>query len=152
MSIFKVDYTSLEELDNKTYKFSDVKDKIIRVAADVVRFRDAPVDELWEIISGEGDDGDYIVARYNTDDELALKTANASTKSPWEALVKEGSNEVHLFYKGVSFTKFAHKEASTIKNFLPAKLSTDKSLLNALIAALSPAHQEEVQKLYPELF
>jgi hypothetical protein len=149
MSLFPVDYTALSELDNKTYKLFDVKDKLIRVAADLVRFKDAQPDELWEIKSDA--DGEYIVARYNLEEEGAPKTAEASTKSPWEAVVKEGS-QVQLFYKGVSFTKFAHKDAETIKNFLPKKLSTDKSLVSALLVSLSPERQEEVQKLYPELF
>ncbi len=150
MSLFELDYNTLSNLGKKTYKLSEVKDRIIRVAFDVVRFKDAPIDELWEIQNA--DDGDYIVARYTTEDETAPTVKEASSKSPWETMVREGSGEVHLFYKGVAFTKFAHEDAETIKHFLPTKLSTDQHFVDALIDTLSPERQTEVKKLYPELF
>lgn len=150
MSLFELDYNILSNFDKKTYKLSEVKDKLIRVAFDVVRFKDGPIDELWEIQSA--DDGDYIVARYNIDDEKSSTVKEASAKSPWEVIVKEGSNEVHLFYKGAAFSKFEHKDAETIKNFLPNKLATDQHFIKALLDTLSPGRQAEVKKLYPELF
>lgn len=148
MGLFDLNYSDLEKLDKKTYKLSEVKDRIIRVAFDVVRFKDGPIDELWEIQNA--DDGDYIVARYNTEEESAPAVKEASAKSPWEALNKEG--EVHLFYKGVAFTKFAHEDAETITHFLPTKLSNDQHFVKALLATLSPERQTEIKKLYPELF
>jgi hypothetical protein len=147
MGLFDLNYSDLEKLDKKTYKLSEVKDRIIRVAFDVVRLQGAPIDELWEIQSA--DDGDYIVARYNVDEETA-PIKQASAKNKWEAVSKEG--EVHLFYKGAAFTKFAHEDANTIVNFLPNKLSTDQHFVEALFSALSPERQTEVKKLYPELF
>lgn len=147
--MFHLDYDLLSNLSKETYKYSEVKDKLTKVAFDIVRFTEGPADEFWEIQSA--DDGDYIVARYNIDEEEPVKKA-ASVKNPWEAVVKQGSNEVELFYKGASFTKFAHADAGTIKNFLPNKLSNDQHFVEALFGALSPERQQEVKKLYPELF
>jgi hypothetical protein len=148
MSLFELDYTTLSNLDKKTYKLSEVKDRIIRVAFDIVRLQGEPIDELWEIQSA--DDGDYIVARYNSDDESAPPIKQASAKTPWEAIAKEG--EVHLFYKNSAFTKFAHDDANTIADFLPTKLSTDQHFVEALFATLTPERQTEIKTLYPELF
>lgn len=150
MRHFEVDLSALSNLERPTHKLSDVKDRLIRVAADLVCFRDAPSDELWEIKSDGGDD--YIVARYEDDSPDAPKTAQASSKSPWEALVKKGSSQVDLFYKGSHFTRFAHADAEAVKNILPKKLSTDKTFLSALLKTFSSAKQNEVKRLYPELF
>jgi len=150
MRHFEVDLSALSNLERPTYKLSDVKDRLIRVAADLVCFRDSPKDELWEIKSD--DEGEYIVARYEDDSPDAPKTAEASVKSPWEALVKQGSSQVDLFYNGVHFTRFALFDAETVKNVLPKKLSTDKTFLSALLKTFSSAKQNEVKRLYPELF
>lgn len=148
MSLYDLDYSVLDKLDKKTYKLSDVKDKIIRVAFDIVRFQDGPIDELWEIKSA--DDGDYIVAKYDTSDEQS--PVKEASKSPWEAVVKSGSSEVNLFYKGVAFTKFAHEDAETVKQFLPTKLAADPQFVEALFSSLSQERQKEIKTLYPELF
>lgn len=145
--MFDLNYSDLEKLGKKTYRLKDIEHKIVRVAFDIVRLQGEPIDELWEIQSA--DDGDYIVARYNTEDETA-PIKQASARSPWEAVAKEG--EVHLFYKGASFTKFAHVDAEYVVNFLPTKLSNDQHFVEALFSALSPERQTEVKKLYPELF
>lgn len=148
MPFFDLDYSLLEKQNKITHKLSDVKDQLIRVAFDVVRFQNAPPEELWEI--QECDDGDYIVARYNDNSsEENLPKKEASYKSPWET--KVAGNEIMLFYKGTSFTKINHPSANTIQRFLPNKLATDKSFLQSLIASLPPARQEEVKNLYPEL-
>lgn len=143
---FELDYTALDRLGRKTYKLSDVKDKLIRVAFDVVRFSDSPINEFWQV--QECQDGDYIVARYNEDEAEGEK--KEAKKLPWSAIEKQG--EVHLFYKGAAFTKIAHQDAETVSNFLPERLSTDKNFVSALLQSLPQEKQEEVKTLYPELF
>lgn len=149
MPLYDLDYNLLNDLGKQTYKLNDVKDQLIRVAADLVRFKSSPIEELWEVKSDA--DGEYIVARYEDDSPDAPKTTTASTKSPWEAVLSNPL-ELQLFYKGSAFTKIAHQDAATLQTFLPSKLSTDKSFVSALLTTLSPGRKEEIQKLYPELF
>lgn len=148
MRLFSVDYTPLEQLTKRTYKLSEVKDRLVRRAADLVSFRDAPKNELWEVQSDA--DGEYIVARYEPEESEELPVKEASTRSLWQA--QADGNKVSLFYKGAQFAKFPHPNADTVKDFLPAKLAADKSFLSALLKTFSKERQVEVQNLYPELF
>lgn len=150
MALFELDYSMLDNFDKKIYKYEDVKDKLVKVCFDIFRFKDKSPEDLWEVV--QADDGEYFVAKYSVDNE-SLPTKKASTnKYTWEVIVKEGSSEVNLFYRGVAFVKFAHDDADTIKNFLPQKLSTDKQFVSALISSLTPEKQKEIKTLYPELF
>src|SRR5258706_15802214 len=98
---FSIDYNELSgSIDKSSYKLSDVKDKLIKIGFDIVRFKDAPVDELWQIQSA--DDGDYIVAKYDAEEKIAV----ASLKSPWDIVVS-ASNILNFFYKGQPVAKIA---------------------------------------------
>ena len=145
MANFDIDLSGLSNLQNPTYKLRDVQHKLIRRAADLVQFRDAPKDELWEITADA--DGEYIVARYSEEPEGQVK--EASLRSPWEATVS--GTDVSLFYKGAYFTRFTHPDAATVSSFLPAKLASDRTFLDSLLSSLSPDRQKEIRNLYPEL-
>lgn len=156
MRDFDIDYSSLtHSLTHKTYKLADVKDRLIKVAFDIVRFKDAPVDELWEV--SQADDGDYIVARYETDSPEATKTAVLKTASShWVA--STNSSTINIFYKGQPLAKFAAKELglstedlSIAISFLPSKLASDKNFVKSLLKALPQEKRDRLLSLYPEL-
>lgn len=146
MSRFPLNYTELDmsvnHIEKKVYKLSEVKDRLIKVAFDVVRFRDGDVDDLWQIQSA--DDGEYIVAKYDMEEVSQEKVASA-----WSVLVSNGS--VNVFYKGYPITKFASKDADAIKSVLPNKLSIDKAFVKAMLSSMQENDRAQVVKQFPEL-
>jgi hypothetical protein len=138
------------------YRLADVKHLLVKVAFDVVRFRDGNPEELWEITSDK--DGSYIVARYN--EEAAsdtTKTATAST-NPWDVAVDDNTATIHIFYRQYPVAKLAaHSlglscdDLPTVKSFLPKKLATDLKLRKALLSTLSNTERTVFLRNHPEL-
>lgn len=152
MRSHSLDYDSLSKsisrADKNTYKLSDVKHKLEKVAFDVFRMKDGKPDELWEIQNS--DDGDYIVARYNA--EEAGSEVKTSSEKGWETLITESSNDVNVFYNGHPITKIANvQDAAVIKRFLPSKLANDKAFVSALLSTLDEKTRSSIYKQYPEL-
>lgn len=146
MSHFPINYTDLDmsvnHIEKKVYKLSEVKDRLVKVAFDVVRFKDSDTDDLWQIQSA--DDGEYIVAKYDMEETPQEKVASA-----WSVLVANGS--VNIFYKGYPITKFASKDADAIKSVLPNKLATDKMFVKAMLNSMQESDKARVVKQFPEL-
>jgi len=155
MARFEVDYSVLDKkVANKVYKLSDVKHKLEKVAFDVVRFKDGNPEELWQIQSA--DDGEFVVARYETEDAKEGQKITASTN--WNVFVNKISSDINIFYKGRPITKIAASQlgvdpcdAETIQRFLPQKLATDKTFMKAFMNSLDANTKSELLKLYPEL-
>jgi hypothetical protein len=149
MATFPVDFSNVFSVVDKTsFKLSDVKDRLEKVAFDIFRMKDGDPDELWEVQSA--DDGSYIVCKY-TDEALEPKTASAKT---WEVL--NNSNQLHIFYKGTPITKISldtlsTNEISTVSRFLPKKLASDKVFVKALLNSVSDSEKQNILKSYPEL-
>ena len=77
MPKFSLDYNQIADIINKRkYALEDVKDKIVKVAFDIVRFKDSDLNQLWQI--HHTDDGDYITALYD-EEENSLKKAEESS-------------------------------------------------------------------------
>lgn len=152
MPKFSLDYNRLDKTVNKTsYKLSEVKDRLEKVAFDIVKFKDS--DDLWQVQSA--DDGEYIVAKYESVDE-PNKVAEASTRSSWDVSVN--TSTISVFYKNRPIAKFAASklglapdELDTVKRFLPNKLATDKNFVKALLNEIDSETRQELTKLYPEL-
>ena len=157
MSKFSVDYSGLENvLYKKSYKLSEVQDKIEKVAFDVVRFKDSDKRSLlWQIQSAE--DGDYIVAMYDEKDGEVVKEASVSTNH-WEVLLSKNSSDLHFYYKGEPVIKVASQklgisksEISSVPNYLPKKLSENKKLASSLLNLLGEPAKQMILSKYPEL-
>lgn len=156
MPKFSINYTelsnSISNASKETFKLTDVKHKLEKVAFDVFRFKDGNPDELWQIQSA--DDGDYIVAKYEWDEPKEEKRASRT----WETLVSESSGDINIFYKGQPIVKMAaaklgidSEDLGTVKRLLPEKLASDKGFVKALLATLSESSRDALIKLYPEL-
>jgi len=148
---FKVYYSGLENtIYKKAYRLSDVKDQIERVAFDIVKFKDNDKGaELWQVQSA--DDGDYIVAIYNPEDEEKVA-------SEWEVSVNKISCDLQVSYKGdplmrVASTKIGipRNELGKVEQYLPKKLADNKKLVKALLNELNESAKKEVLSKYPEL-
>jgi hypothetical protein len=157
MSKFSVDYNGLENvLYKKSYKLSEVQDRIEKVAFDVVRFKDSDKRSLlWQIQSA--DDGDYIVAMYDENDGDVIKEASLSADN-WEVSLSKNSFDLQFYYKGEPVIKVAsHKlgiskeEISSVPSYLPKKLSENKKLASSLLNLLGEPAKKVILSKYPEL-
>jgi hypothetical protein len=147
---FTLDYSKLEhKILKKAYRLSDVKDRLETVAFDIVRFKDGDQGaDLWQVQSA--DDGDYIVALYQPDEE--------KTAATWEVSISKTASDLQVSYKGDPLVKIAasklgipHQELHKVSEYLPAKLAENKKLVKALLNELSPSSKEAVLNKYPEL-
>lgn len=152
MSQFSVDYSKIEgKIYKKAYKLSDVQHKLEKVAFDIVKFKDNDDStNLWQIQSA--DDGDYIVAIYQNEDET--KTA----LSGWEVSIVKSASAVQISYKGDPIAQLPSSklgipvvELDKVKEYLPAKLASNKKLVSALLKELSPSVKNSILNKYPEL-
>ena len=117
----------------KAFKYEDVKDRLIKIAFDIVRFRDADasIDGLWQIQNT--DDGEIIVATYE-DPSVALEV-----KSSWAALADKTGSSINIFYKDQFIKKLASKDIGNdidikkLSEHLPESLEANKSLREAFI-------------------
>lgn len=155
MPKISLDYSSLAtQITKKAYRLADVKDQLETVAFDVVRFKDGDKGaDLWQVQSA--DDGDYIVALYNDDEAETEKTAS---QNPWTVLVTKSGTDLQISYKGDPLVRFAAsklgippQEMHQAQEYLPAKLATNKKLVQALLSELNDAARAEVARRYPEL-
>jgi hypothetical protein len=158
MNNFSVDldqvYTNINKFQKKAYLLEDVKDRVEKVAFDVVRFRDnQDTDMLWKV--EDSDDGPVIVALY--DDELGALKSQASRKE-WDAVVDDKTASINVFYKGEPVSRIYAKEVgipvsevSTMARWLPAKLASDNNIRNEVLSRMSAESRVGLMNKYPEL-
>jgi hypothetical protein len=153
-----IDYSDLDvQLDKHlvkqaSYKVADVKDQLETVSWDIVRFKDNDKGaELWQVQSA--DDGDYIVALYDEDEEATVKTASAN----WSVLATK-TGHLQISYKGDPLVRLSSAqlgipvaELKQAEKYLPEKLATNPKLVKTLLKELPAVAQQEVSKRYPEL-
>jgi hypothetical protein len=162
MDKFAIDYNTLAtrlEKKNKEFKLNDVKDRVVKVAYDVVKFIDDDAPEfanLWQI--KQTPDGEIIVAMYNDDNTITASAEQKNKKNGWDAVLDRTKEAVHVFYNsepikkivldqvGIS-TSDAHLVCDVIKN----KLASDKNTQQKLINDLSDKEKTELFSRYPEL-
>jgi uncharacterized protein YllA (UPF0747 family) len=158
-----IDYSSLEKDLNrpKHYKYADVKDKLVKVAFDIVKFNDPneDIDGLWQIKAT--DDGEVIVALYepaenvkqsNTDSSGLLKNASFG----WQVIA--GKDSLNLFYKEEPIARYSFDQFGIEKDdraefckHVNEKLNTDTNYVKALFNELPIAKKAEIAKRFPEL-
>ncbi len=153
MSKHSIDYSALDnKINKKMYRLEDVKDRLEKVAFDVVRFRDEDNGaNLWQIQSSE--EGDYIVSLYdNSEDNVKV----ASAKSDWEIVPVR--DQLQFFYKGDPVLKTAASsiglskdDIGNISRFLPKKLAENKQLVSLVLNQTDSASKQRILNKYPEL-
>lgn len=147
----EINYMQLGQKILKTsYRLSDVRDKIEKVGFDIVRFKDNDEDaRLWQVHST--DDGDYIVALYNGEDDKVVE-------SSWKVTLNKIAKTLSFYYKESPIVKveasklgIPEDELNKAVTYLPEKLSTNKKLMNALLKELSLESRSAVLAKHPEL-
>jgi hypothetical protein len=159
MEKFAVNYNDLQgELSPKpqVFRYEDVKDRLKKVAYDVVRFVDGDdISGLWQI--QETKDGEVIVAKYDDTSELQVEKV-ASVETHWRVLADKSGEHIHVFYKDSPVTKVSlasvgipTEDADVVCRYLPEKLATNEALTSNLLAEMPRASVEELVKAHPEL-
>jgi len=151
MPKFLVDLDQVaRNMSKRAFKFADVQDKFERVAFDIFRKKDGNAEELWQVQNA--DDGDYIVALYNDEEE---KIATASVPA-WSVIVKNA--DFHIFYKqdylckvAASQLGFENTDIELAQRYLPSKLASNKNLVKALFNTVNNETRKEWLAKYPEL-
>lgn len=153
---FNVDYGNLDNSLNqpKFYRYAEVQDKLVKVAFDVVRFRESDnIDGLWQI--QQTDDGEVIVATYG---EPVGEVKQSSAKVGWEARANKAGTNVTIFYRDEPVTKISiaqygisPSEAELVCSYLPNKLAENNNMKKMLLSAISTNERQELFKKFPEL-
>src|SRR5260370_14693014 len=151
MSKFSINYSSLaNQMTKKYYRLYDVKEQLETFAFDVVRFKDTDKSaDLWQVQSA--DDGDYIVALYQPDEE-------EKTAALWNVSISKTAGDLQVSYKGDPLVRISagklgipRSELNKVPGYLPAKLAANPKLVKALLNELSESAKNEVLTKYPEL-
>ena len=158
-----IDYSSLEQNLNrpKHYKYADVKDKLVKVAFDIVKFNDPneDIDGLWQIKAT--DDGEVIVALYEPAENVKESKVNQNglqkiASSEWQVI--SGKDSLNLFYKEepiarYSFEQFGVEDSDRAEfcKHVNEKLNSDEAYVKALFNELPIAKKAEIAKRFPEL-
>lgn len=150
---FQIDVEALKQkMIKKSYKLSDVKDRIEKVSWDIVRFTEGDdAANLWQVQSA--DDGEYIISLYEEAPE-EVKTANSN----WQISLSKTASVMDFYYKGDPIISLkADKlglptdDLAAATRYLPKKLSENKQLVRALLNELGKTAKNEVLNKYPEL-
>ena len=138
---------------NKSFRYSDVQNKLQKVAFDVVRFIDgSDIEGLWRI--QKDDQGEYIVATYDVEQKIEK---NANTSETWSTSV-DRQDRIHVFYKDKEAKSFSSSEVNlpntasrTIAKTLQKKLASDNSFVRQFISSLDASVRTNLFSSYPEL-
>jgi hypothetical protein len=157
MEKYSVDYNDLCNSVEapKAYRLEDVKDKIEKVAFDVVRFRDnEDTDMLWRI--DEGDDGPVIVALY--DENTGAIRSESTQEKKWEALPDKAAACVHVYYEGDPIVRLAASdlgiptdEVDLAARWLPVRLAEDEDLQRFVMSKIHEDGRKILIEAHPEL-
>ena len=153
MDKFAFDYKSLDnKINQKTFKYNDVKDKLHKVAFDVVKFdSDSNIEGLWKI--EKDDQGEYIIAMY----EDAFEKV-ASVKSDWVVLADQAGHNLSFFYKNEPVIKLASEflgvgaqDADELASNLPELFNSNLKLTASLLLELTAPERQTLLSRFPEL-
>ncbi len=142
-----------DKLTRKSYRLEDVKDKIEKVAFDVVRFKeDDNLNNLWVVKST--DDGEVIVGMY---DDAHPPEKKASVKG-WSALPDNKGSEIYVYYNGeplhrivISSVGVPNTEASSLSKSITRNLEKNAAYRKSFIATIPLPTQQRFLNKYPEL-
>ncbi len=160
MEKFAVNYNDLQgDLSPRpqAFRYEDVKDRLKKVAFDVVRFADGDdISGLWQI--QETTEGEVIVAKYDDLSNYSQVEKTASVETNWRALADRSGENIHLFYKDSPVTKVSlasigipADDVDVVCRFLPEKLATNEALMSNLLAEIPKGNYQELVKAHPEL-
>jgi len=161
MEKFAVNYDALEtdlRPRPQVFRYEDVKDKLKKVAFDVVKFKDSDdISGLWQIQQTE--EGEVIVARYDDSDYTVAEdftTPIEKVATNWSVFSDKLGENIHVFYKRTPVAKIAlasigipKEDADIMCSCLPEKLATNKTLVSNLLAEAS--NYQELVREHPEL-
>jgi hypothetical protein len=132
------------------YPYEQYRDRLVKVAFDVVRFIDSEnLGDLWKVETDE-DGKDYIVAMY---DQQGIPD---KLSSDWQVI--STGEQMQVFYKNSFITK-VDCETLGLKPHMVARLypdierrlAKDKGFVKSLLKATPEQHAKEIVERFPEL-
>jgi len=151
---YSIDFNELEKKlqPKKMYRLAEVKDRIEKVAFDIVRFRDNnDTDMLWHI--EDTNDGPVIVALY--DEETG---ALSKKQSDWKVVPDQKQASVHIYYKGEPITMVKAAEAGIPENeinlfssWLPEKIAKNENIKGYVLNKMGTKERNVLVARFPEL-
>lgn len=156
MDKFAVNYNDVKtQLNQKRkYRLADVKDRLQKVAFDVVRFVDSDkLDDLWKV-ERDGDD-EYIVAMY--DDQVLTSEASSVTANDWNVLPDKIGN-IHVFYKETPIKKISlaslnisQNDAHSTCRLVKEKLASSQTFLRKFVNELTETERDSLVEVNPTI-
>lgn len=156
---FNLDFSQLENSispKKRVFRLEDVKDRLEKVAFDLVRFKDADMGaQLWQV--SKDLDGQFIVALYQ-EDESNPGVEKTASKCPWEVFASSLTGDLQISFKGDPIAKLSSSklgipasEIHKVPSYLPEKLASSPKLVKALLSELSDSTKKLVLSKHPEL-
>jgi len=149
---FSIDYGILDK--QRHFKYEDVKDRLVKVAYDVVRFKDPTedIDGLWQVQAT--DDGEIIVAMYDDSDKQ-----NSITKdSSWKAVADNRNESIYVFYNDEPIKRIASSEINIpsveykeLCKDISIRLNNDSNFRSTLLNELPINVRAQLFTKFPEL-
>lgn len=156
MNKFAVNYNDVKTQLNqkKKYRLADVKDRLQKVAFDVVRFVDSDkLDDLWKV-ERDGDD-EYIVAMY--DDQVLTSEASSVPVNDWKVLPDKVGN-IHVFYKEAPIKKISlaslnisQEDAYSTCKLVKEKLASSQTFLRKFVNELTETERDSLAEVNPTI-
>lgn len=132
-------------------EFNANKHLFTKIAFDVFQFNASPAESLWTL--EDGDDGkQYLVANYDSDAQL-------EATGDWNVLTNKSATAATLTYKNYPVHQFNSSEYGFSPEEMPIfmktlfkKANSDALFVGKVVLSQPQEKQEELKRLFPELF
>ena len=144
--------------EKKSFRVKELDEsKIEKVAFDIVRFVNTDnLSGLWQV--KKCDDGDYIVATYDSENAPEQEQTKTSGKIDWAVESDKKHEKLSVYYKDTPVAKLSvadlgipTNDVQTVCEYLPSKLASNDRLRDGLIADLTDEERKILFKAHPEL-
>jgi len=150
MEKFELDYKSLSNVvdpDTSRIPLKGNEHRIIRVAFDMVRFKDSGPEELWQIQSN--DDGEFLVRTFDIGDEENVVTSN------WKVMLDKKEENITVAYQNIPIKRVAckeygatnTKEAWMLRDTIYERLNSDQKFIRSFYFSLPSDKQAALKEI-----
>lgn len=151
MEKFELDFNFLGKAvdpDKSRIPLKGNEDRIVKVALDMVRFKDGGPEELWQIQSN--DDGEFLVRTFDVSEEEVIKSSN------WKVLLDKKEENITIAYQNVPIKRIACadysinniKEALLLRDTIYDRLNNDNKFVKHLINSVSTEKQAYLVEMF----
>lgn len=150
MEKFELDYKSLSNVvdpDTSRIPLKGNEHRIIRVAFDMVRFKDSGPEELWQVQSN--DDGEFLVRTFDISNEENIVTSN------WKVMLDKKEENITVAYQDVPIKRIACKQygacdtkkAWMLRDTIYERLNNDQKFIKSFYFSLPCEKQAALKEI-----